>query len=135
MVTRSQPGYVWDFCGGHAAIDFTNTVSSRGAGAEERFNVYGDALSWAQARGVLARGEVQRLAAAAARDPARAREALAQLVALREALYRVLAASAAGRRAPAADLATLNDAVAAAFAQARLAAHAQTFTLEFGAPS
>ena len=77
----------------------------------------------------------KRLAAAAARDPARAREALNELVALREAIYRVLAASTAGRRAPPADVAALNHAVAAAFAHAQLAAHAQTFTLEFDTPS
>jgi predicted RNA-binding Zn ribbon-like protein len=135
MVTRSQPGYVWDFCGGHAAIDFTNTVNSRGGEPGEHFNVYGDVLSWAEARGVLTRAQTQRLAAAAAREPGRARLALAELVALREAIYRVLAAAAAGRRAAAADLAALNGAVAAAFAHARLAAHARAFTLEFDAPS
>ena len=29
-VRRSEPAYTFDFCGGHAAIDFTNTVGSRG---------------------------------------------------------------------------------------------------------
>src|SRR5438445_412544 len=29
MVTRSEPDYAWDFCGGHLAIDFTNTVRRR----------------------------------------------------------------------------------------------------------
>src|SRR5947208_2886215 len=29
MVTRSEPGYAWDFCGGYLAIDFTNAVARR----------------------------------------------------------------------------------------------------------
>src|SRR5512140_1276602 len=108
MVTRSQPDYVWDFCGGELAIDFTNTVNSRGDRREDHFNVYDDVVSWAEARGVLTRGDAQRLAAAAHRTPSAARHALATLVAARESLYRVIAAAAAGRRAPARDLAAIN---------------------------
>jgi predicted RNA-binding Zn ribbon-like protein len=134
MVTGSEPAYVWDFCGGHPAIDFTNTIGSRGREPEEHFNGYGDVLSWAEASGVLTRAEAQRLSAAAARDPAQAREATAELVALRESLYRVLAAAAAGRRAPAADLAALNAQVAVACERARLVPSGATFALAFDTP-
>src|SRR5256885_4444409 len=96
-VTRSEPGYLWDFCGGHLAIDFTNTVGSRGSAPEEHFNVYADVVSWAEARGVIGRAEAQRLRQDAARRPAAAAEALASVVALRESLYRVIAAAASGR--------------------------------------
>src|SRR5438128_575343 len=61
MVTRSEPGYAWDFCGGHLAIDFTNTVGSRRETREEHFKVYEDVLSWAETRRVIARAEAQRL--------------------------------------------------------------------------
>jgi predicted RNA-binding Zn ribbon-like protein len=135
MVTRSEPDYVWDFCGGHLAIDFTNTVGSRGSAPEEHFNVYWDAVSWAEARGLVAHAEAQRLNAAAGREPGHATEALAALVALRESLYRVIAAAAAGRRAPAADVAVLNAHVAAAYEHARLAPRGTAFTLTYDAPT
>src|SRR5258706_3762916 len=108
MVTRSEPGYAWDFCGGHLAIDFTNTVGDRGGAPEEHFNVYEDVLSWAEARGAIGRAGAQRLRQEAARQPAAARAALASMLAAREALYRVIEAAASGRRPAASDLAEMN---------------------------
>jgi predicted RNA-binding Zn ribbon-like protein len=120
MVTRSEPGYAWDFCGGQVAIDFTNTVGSRGGTPEEHFNVYGDVLSWAETRGVIGRPDAQRLRHDAARRPAAARAALASVRAAREALYRVIDAAASGRRAAPSDLAQVNAHVDAAFSGAHL---------------
>jgi predicted RNA-binding Zn ribbon-like protein len=91
-------------------------------------------VSWAEARGVVARAEAQRLIAGAARDPGEAREALAALVALRESLYRVVGAAAAGRRAPAADLAVLNAHVAAACEHARLAPRGTALAIIYDSP-
>src|SRR2546430_8483474 len=108
MVTRSEPAYVWDFCGGHLAIDFTNTVGSRGGTPEEHFNVYENVLSWAETRGVIARDVARRLRRRAARRPAAAHTALASLLAAREALYRVLDAASSGRKPAASDLLALN---------------------------
>jgi len=109
MVTRSEPDYAWDFCGGQLAIDFTNTVGSRGNAPEDHFNVYGDVVSWAEARGAIGRAEANRLRLEAARRPAAAADALAAVVALRESLYRVIAAAAAGRKPAATDLARVNE--------------------------
>jgi len=134
MVTRSEPGYVWDFCGGHLAVDFTNTVGDRGAAAEDHFNTYGDVVSWAEARGVVGRGVARRLRAAAERRPRDAREALAAIVALRESLYTVITAAAAGRSAPAGDLARVNAQVALACTRAHLASRRGRFALAFDAP-
>lgn len=120
MVTRSEPRYAWDFCGGHLAIDFTNTVGSRGGVPEEHFNTYGDVVSWAEARGVMGRAEARRLRQDAARRPAAARDARASVVALREALYRVIDAASSGRKPAAADLARVNAGVGASFSGARL---------------
>ena len=135
MVTRSEPEYVWDFCGGQLAIDFTNTVGSRGAAREEHFNAYGDVVAWAEARGVVTRAESKRLRAGAERRPRDAREALMLLVALRESLYRVIAAAGAGRAAPAADLARVNAAVAAASAGAHLAPRRGRLVLAYDPPA
>jgi predicted RNA-binding Zn ribbon-like protein len=120
MVTRSEPGYAWDFCGGELAIDFTNTVGSRGGTPEEHFSTYGDVLSWAETRRVIGRAEAQRLLQNAARRPAAAREALTEALALREALYRAIAAGASGRKPATTDLARINAHIATMFSGAQL---------------
>jgi predicted RNA-binding Zn ribbon-like protein len=131
MVTRSEPAYVWDFCGGHLALDFTNTVGDRGGTADEHFNVYGDVVSWAEARGVIRHAEARRLGEEAARRPGAARDALAAVLALREALYRVIDAASFGRKPSSADLATINTEVGAAFSRAHLKVEAEGLSLAF----
>jgi predicted RNA-binding Zn ribbon-like protein len=120
MVTRSEPGYVWDFCGGHVALDFTNTVGNRGDAPQEHFNTYADVVSWAETRGVIGRAEATQLRQEAARRSSAAAEALASVRALREALYGALAAAASGRKPAAADLARINAAVGVSFSGAHL---------------
>jgi predicted RNA-binding Zn ribbon-like protein len=131
MVTRSEPGYAWDFCGGQLAIDFTNTVESRGGAVEEHLNLYGDLLSWAETRGVIGRSAAQRLQREAVRHPAVARDRLGDALTLREALYRVLSAAASGRTPAAADLATVNAHVEASFSDARLQRASDRLELTF----
>ena len=58
---RSEPEYTFDFCGGQLAIDFTNTVGSRGDAPEEHLRTFGDLLAWAEARGILSRAGATRL--------------------------------------------------------------------------
>jgi predicted RNA-binding Zn ribbon-like protein len=135
MVTRSEPHYRWDFCGGQLAVDFTNTVGDRGATATEHLNVYGDVLSWAETRGVIAHAEAQRLSAVAARNAAGARDATTTLVALREALYRTIAASARRQRPAASDLTLINTWVAAAYGQPSLASRRGVTSLTFREPA
>src|SRR5882672_2472225 len=138
MVTRSEPDYAWDFCGGHLAIDFTNTVGSRGGVSKEHFNTYADVVSWAEARGVIGRADAQRLRREAARRPAAAAEALASVVALREAVYRVIAAVASGRKPAGGDLARVNASVGASLSGAHLRPHGGRLELSFaraGAPA
>src|SRR6195256_3430470 len=97
MVTRSEPDYVWDFCGGHVALDFTNTVGNRGDAPEEHFNAYADVVSWAETRGVIGRTGGKRLRRERPPPAPAPAEALAYVRWLRESLYRALAAAASGR--------------------------------------
>jgi len=120
MVTRSEPGYAWDFCGGQLAIDFTNTVGSRGGAPEEHLRTFGDLVAWAEARGILSRAGSTRLRREAAHRPAAARAALAGALVLREALYRVIEAAAAKRRPAPADLAIVNAQLRETFSRMRL---------------
>lgn len=126
---RSDPAYLFDFCGGHLAIDFTNTVGSRGSTPEEHLRTFGDLIAWAEAREVLAPQEVERLKRAAARRPTDAKAALTEALRLREALYRALQAAAAGRRVPEGDLDILNAHAHEVFSRMRLAPGRARLTL------
>jgi len=132
MVTHDS--YTWDFCGGHLALDFTNTVSDRGGVGIERWNTYGDIVSWAEARGILSGTTARRLAKQATARPPAADEALRAVTALREALYRAFAATAAGRKIAADDLGLLDAHLRAAFARARLTPRSGRLTLTFDDP-
>src|SRR5437764_4233726 len=117
---RSQPEYRFDFCGGHVALDFTNTVGNRGEAPEEHFNTYGDLIAWAEARDVVSKAEASRLRRAAAAAPDAARAAYRRAIRLREAIYRVFERRASGKPPAADDLATLNRFVAEMYRDAQL---------------
>jgi len=127
---RSDPGYPFDFCGGHLAIDFTNTVGDRGAEPVEHFRTFGDVVAWAEARGLLARGAAAALRQRAADEPEAAARTFRSAMVLREALYNVLAAASSGRRVRPADLNVVNQHVADTFKGAALAASGGRFLLE-----
>jgi predicted RNA-binding Zn ribbon-like protein len=131
MVTRSDPAYVWDFCGGQLAIDFTNTVGSRGDTPEEHFITYADVVSWAQTRRVLPAAHARRLLHEAELRPAAAVDALSSLRALRESLYRTMAAIVSGRKPSATDLAVLNTSMRTSYAGAQLRPHDGRLELAF----
>ena len=94
---RSEPAYAFDFCGGQLAIDFTNTVGSRGDDPSEHFSTFGDVVAWAEARGIIRRQEAAALRREATAAPERARRAVHEARELREALYRVLDATVDGK--------------------------------------
>lgn len=132
---RSQPGYTFDFCGGQLAIDFTNTVGSRGDGPEEHFRTLGDIVAWAEARGVLERADAAGIRREAAAAPEHARRAVRETLEFREALYGVLKAIAEERRPRPADLARVNRAVADTYGAASLApAGDRRFVLQTTSP-
>ena len=128
-VLRSEPGYRFDFCGGHLALDFTNTVGSRGSEAEEHLETYGDVLAWVEARHVVSHAEAARLKRRASADPDAARRAWHRAIDLREALYAVLARAAGGGTVDAASLARLNRYVGDTFGAAQLTASGGRLTL------
>ncbi|MGH7635122.1 MAG: CGNR zinc finger domain-containing protein [Gemmatimonadaceae bacterium] len=131
VTTTTAPGYAWDFCGGHLALDFTNTVSDRGGEAIERLNSYGDLLSWAAAREIVGAAAARRLAKTAADRPQAAEDAVLAATTLRQALYRVIAVTADGRKVAPADLAIVDAHVRASFAHARLAPASGRLALTF----
>ena len=104
---------------GQLCLDFANTVRSRPLNERiEMIRSYEDLLSWARQATILTPGEAALLTEAARRHPRTATEALKQALALREAIYGVFSARAAGLPAPAADLRTVNRAIGRAMTHA-----------------
>jgi predicted RNA-binding Zn ribbon-like protein len=99
----------FDLCGGHIALDFTNTLSSRQSPpAVEHLTSYAALVAFAEQSGVLSAVEGVRWRAWAEREPAQAERVRAGAVELREALYRVFDGLAENRGPAREDLAVLN---------------------------
>ena len=114
--------------GGYLCLDFANTAGWHASTQpEEWLTSYAALLAWSRHAGVLSAAEGQHLAHAAAERPAEAHAALARAIALREALYQLFAALAAGRAPAPAALAALNAELVPALAHARVVPTADGF--------
>ena len=91
-----------DFVGGEAALDFVNTVSGRDESApRDRLDSYERLLDWAAHANLLPGKRLRALARHAQSDPGGAARALERAKRLREALFAIVSALAAGRSPPA----------------------------------
>jgi predicted RNA-binding Zn ribbon-like protein len=134
-VLRSEPDYVFDFCGGHLALDFVNTVGNRLAEPTEHLSTYGDVLAWAEARGVVSKSGAAALRKQAAADSEGARRMHRSAIEFREAVYRVLLAASSGRRPAPNDLLILNRHVSATFQSAAVTLSGDRFVLDTSNPT
>lgn len=118
-----ETGHDFEFDSGRLCLDYANTLSDRPevAPREEDLHRYADLVDWAEAAGILSTDEAAELQREALRRPAEADVAFARAIALREAIYRLFSAIAAGAEPPADDLAAVNRAIGAAAARGRLA--------------
>src|SRR5262245_12497182 len=104
-VSQAAPSGDVEFIGGALCLDFANTVGGlRGAVAHEYLTNYADLVAWSQQAGLLSEGEAVTLLEAARHTPQEAAAALERAHALREAIYGVFAALAAGTTPAAVDL-------------------------------
>jgi len=127
------PGEPFAFNAGRLCLDFANTVRSRPSSDRlDLIGAYEDLLAWARQATILTPGEAATLANAAHQGARAAGEALTRARILRESMYAVFSARAAGLPAPPADLQTLNRAIARAMAQSGLTAAGARF--EWGWP-
>jgi predicted RNA-binding Zn ribbon-like protein len=121
----------WQFHLGAGALclDFANTVSWRGSEAPvDHLPAYEELVRFALQSKLIAAAEAGRLRREATRRPEGATRALRRAVALREALYRMFAGLAAGRRLSPADVATLNTSLPAALASIHVVHEHDRFT-------
>ncbi len=111
-------------------LDFTNTVDWHASEHPvEELPAYADLVDWARNVGLLSEPEAQRLKRQAARRPAEAAAVLDRAQALREAIYRVLSATAHQRGSDSADLELINTELPLSLAHSRLAPAPNGYTL------
>jgi predicted RNA-binding Zn ribbon-like protein len=107
--------------GGHPGLDLANTVDSRrNQGGPDVLAAYGDLLEWAERVGLLGAEAAAKLRRCADVAPGEAEAALARTKRLREAIYRVFSALAAGGEPPASDLGLIEDQARRALTSRRL---------------
>src|SRR5688500_9795299 len=95
----------YEMIGGRTCLDFVNTGSQRRVGPFiDKLTGYDDLLNWAVQAEQLTPAEAERLRLKATADPSAAAAVLDRARALREAVYRVFTARAAGAPLPAEDL-------------------------------
>lgn len=106
---------------GRLCLDLANTVRSRPLSEKiDLIGNYEDLLAWARQATILTPGEAAALGEIARERPRAAAGALAQVRVLREAVYGVFSARAAGLPATPADLRTINKAIGKAMTRAGL---------------
>jgi predicted RNA-binding Zn ribbon-like protein len=111
----------FDFDGGHLALDFANTAEWHASQEPlERLQEYGDLLDWSDQAATLEAAALRSFKEKAAASPRQAEKAYQEALALREALYRIFSAIAAGETPADDDLATLTQVLAASVEHGRL---------------
>jgi len=99
----------FDLCGGHLAIDFSNTVSARHTDSPiERICNYDDVVEFARQSDLLSSSAARQLTARAARHPDLAQQVYTDARELRDALYRIFAGVVDDRAPAKPDLQILN---------------------------
>lgn len=121
-VTESLAGTM-KLVGGELCLDFVNTVGGRvpeGAGSPgsaviaDKLGAYGDLVAWGRHTRSTTEPDARRLLRLAESHPREAADVLGRARVFREALRRTLRSLMLGRRPEAADLARINDEIAAA---------------------
>jgi len=129
-VTKST-GPVFEFTGGALALDFANSIEKRPLPQPvELLHGYSDLVAWAAQARLVERSQAERLRALARRHPSDARRVFRRAVRLREAIFGVFSALAAGRDFDQSDLDTIGQETLIAYQHARLASTAGTFRWE-----
>jgi predicted RNA-binding Zn ribbon-like protein len=106
---------------GRLCLDFANTLSWRGSDRQHDWlSSYSNLVEWGIIAGILSDETAHRLHREAARRPDEAEEVLKGAVELREAIYRIFSAIAAGASSQAADVEALNVALAEALTHLRI---------------
>lgn len=120
--TTSPREFAFELTGGTLCFDFANTVDNRPVPERRRDHLcsFESLVAWARQTGVVSSPEAGDLTRKAEERPARPKQFVKKALLLREAIYEVFSAVAAGRRPPQSELETLNLYVGQALAHVRL---------------
>jgi predicted RNA-binding Zn ribbon-like protein len=99
---------VFDFPSGTLCLDLANTWGDRSDTANDTLHGYSDVLEWAREAGVVDDEGSSRLEAQIEGEPEEASKVFGSVVAVREAVYRMSSAIAAGESPDRADIDVLN---------------------------
>lgn len=120
---REPEGYVFELSGGHLCLDLANTLDSRPtAQPRELLLDFEDFVSWGVQTGAISGPTARTLLQQARRNPRGARQALENARKIREDVFRIFSAMAAGHTPPDKPLEGLNAAASKAFSSRRLKA-------------
>lgn len=127
----------FELSGGDLCLDFANTWGDRGRPETDKLLRYADLLTFARQAGVLSAGETEHFGAWAVREPGEAGAVFRSGRGLREDLYCLFSAIAAGRPPARSHLARLNAALPLALSHLRLERQAGGFvwSWEMGDPT
>ncbi|HKC10644.1 MAG TPA: ABATE domain-containing protein [Vicinamibacteria bacterium] len=114
-------GNRFELTGGRPCLDLVNTLDARPTShPRELLSSYADLLAWGEQAALLSPGQARRLRDRARRRGGEAEAARRRALLLREALYSLFSAAAAGRAVPPRALRLLNDALPRALARLRI---------------
>jgi predicted RNA-binding Zn ribbon-like protein len=114
-------GQTFELTGGRPCLDLVNTLEARPTPhPRERLPTYADLLAWGEQAALLTPGQARRLRERARRRGGEAEAARRRALFLRESLYSVFSAVAAGRAVPPRALFVLNAALPGALARLRI---------------
>lgn len=118
-----------DLIGEQPCLIFANTVGgSRQAAQHDYLHDYTDLLAWGWHAGLLTASEAQHLLTEATRLPREAARVFERAIWLRETIYRIFSAIAAGGSPETADLGLLNEALAGVLAKLQVTPTETGFT-------
>jgi predicted RNA-binding Zn ribbon-like protein len=107
--------HTFEMSGGALCLDFANTVGDRPSSTNEHLMSYTDLLAWGRQAGVVDTALAGRLERRAERHKGEAIRVFDEAVDLRERLYRIFSALAAGSRPAPRDLDALNQSLTRVF--------------------
>jgi len=106
--SATEPTHTFELSGGALCLDFANTWGDRARPSQEHLHSYAGVLAFARQAEIVDGDQARRLARRAEEESAAAAAAFAAAVDLREAIYRIFSALAAGDAPPTVDLDHLN---------------------------
>lgn len=133
QLRKPAPGeFAFEITGGALCLDLANTVDNRlREQPRELLRGFADLLAWSRQAGALTAQQAAHLLRVAARRPVATRATLHRALELREALFRIFSAAAAGRPASPADMTLFNTAAANAFRNLRVGRTRRGFAWEW----